>query len=238
MFFTVHLRSLVKTFAIIVVVSIALTVLGTIRSAGSEEPVIAMSSEAERTLVIDAGHGGLDGGAIGLNGTVESGINLDIALKMRDLALFCGQSVVMTRSSEDIKYPDESSSIASKKVSDQKMRVELIRSVPGAFLVSIHQNKYTSPSPRGAQVFFRDNEESRTFAELMQERLNEKLVPNGRRVAAPISRDIYIMKVIECPAVLVECGFLSNPDECAQLSDETYRTKLALTLISVWFEQK
>ncbi|MGE4353549.1 MAG: N-acetylmuramoyl-L-alanine amidase [Oscillospiraceae bacterium] len=233
MFITIKWRSFVGAAAAFTAVCVLLTILGTIRT---YRPVVTGTAAAVpgRVLIVDPGHGGLDGGAVGKNGTIESGINLDIGLKLRDLALLCGENVIMTRETENIDYPDPDASIGSKKKSEQKQRVALINSIPNATLISIHQNSFKAASSHGAQVFFRDTQESRTLAETLQSFLNNQLVPNSRRVAAPISDDIYLMRSIDCTAVLVECGFLSNPDECKLLNSESYRTKLALVLLSAW----
>ena len=236
LFIIIKWRSFIGAAAALTVVCLLLAVLGTVRTYKTVENISTTFVEAKRVLIIDPGHGGLDGGAVGINGTIESGINLDVGIKLRDLALLCGESVVMTRDTCDIDYPDPAASIASKKKSDQKQRIEIINSIPNATLISIHQNIFSSKSPRGAQVFFRDTEESFALAETIQKLMNYHLIPNSRRVAAPISRDIYLMKNVDCTAVLVECGFLSNPEECNLLNDNSYRVKLAMVMLASWLE--
>jgi len=233
MFITVRFRNVIFAFLLLCTVSGALSVLGTLRTQTPAQAVLAPAERGE-VLILDPGHGGLDGGAVGIDGTVESAVNLEIALKMRDLARLFGREVVMTRESEALDYPDEEASIAAKKVSDQKARAALINRFPDACMISVHQNTYPSPAVHGAQVFYRPTPESQTLAERIQAAINEKLIPGGRRVAAPISKDIYLMKSINCTAVLVECGFLSNPAECAQLKDSDYQTKLAMTMLSAY----
>ena len=238
MFITIRFRSLIRMTALLAAVSCALTILGVLRSQPRGDAVQTAAQRAQPVLILDAGHGGLDGGAVGADGTVESGLNLDIARKIRDLAGLFGCRTVMTREGEEISYPDESASIAAKKTADQKARVALIRSYPDACLISIHQNNYPSPSVRGAQVFYRETASSQALAERIQTRLNTELLENGRRVAAPISKNIYLMNQIDCTAVLVECGFLSNPEECARLSEAGYRSKTALTVFSAWISDE
>ena len=234
MFYTLKFKSLLIFALLLTAASTSLSLLGELR--GGEEAVSVSSAGSGAVLIIDAGHGGLDGGAVGADGTVESGVNLDIALKLAALAAFCGQESVLTRDSEELHYPDEDASIASKKTADQRRRLELINSVPGGVLISIHQNKYTAPQPSGPQVFYNGSGLSSELAGLMQEKLNTELASGGRRVAAPASDSIYLMKNAKCPAVLVECGFLSNPGDLALLSDGGYRTKLAMTMLSAWME--
>lgn len=188
-------------------------------------------------LIIDPGHGGEDGGAVSNGGVIESGINLDISLKMRDFCALFGISPVMTRNSETIDYPEDLTSLSSKKVYDQKSRVELINSYDNAVLVSIHQNIFPSSKPFGAQVLYSKNQGSSEFAENLQKLLVEKIDPENYRVAAQIQDTVYLMKNVNCPAILIECGFLSNPSDEAQLQDPGYQLKLAMTFASSYFSQ-
>ena len=183
-------------------------------------------------LVIDAGHGGLDGGAVAESGMTESSVNLAIAQRLELLAGLFGVNTVMTRKSEELDYPDEAATTAAKKTWDQKARVELINSVPGAVLVSIHQNRYPDSRPSGSQVLYAKTDGSEALGKTMHELLCTSLCPENRRVAAPIADNIYLMRSVSCPAVLVECGFLSNPQEAQLLSTDAYRTKLAMTILT------
>lgn len=203
-------------------------------NAGKTAVVFAASelSADKINFVIDAGHGGADGGAVSLTGNIESKINLDIALKADSLAAFFGANTVLTRSCEDIDYPDEADSIRAKKVYDQKTRVALINSIPNGVLISIHQNNFIQGSARGAHVFYRNTEESLLLAGSVMDKLSVNVAGTENRAPKIISNDIYLFKNIDCPAVLVECGFLSNPDENALLDTDTYRTKLAMLIIS------
>ncbi len=238
MFAVVRLRRLLPAGAVLLFVS--LIIVGSAFLRYTESVVSAAASEIHTgvPLIIDAGHGGLDGGAVGIDGTVESMVNLDIATKLHQLAGLFGYESIMTRESEQLQYPEDAVSIAAKKAADQRARVELIRSCPGTCMISIHQNTYPAPSVHGAQVFYRKTAESQALAERIQSDLNLKLLENGRRLAAPISEDIFLMKSIDCTAVLIECGFLSNPAECAKLADADYRTKLALTVFSAWTTER
>ena len=187
-------------------------------------------------LVIDPGHGGADGGAVAGDGTLESDINLDIALRLQALARFWGAETVMTRTGADIDYPSDATSIAAKKVADQHARVGLINNTPGAVLLSIHQNKYPAAAPHGIQVFFGKAAGSDALAKLTQTNLTAQICPENRRVAAPIDESIYLMNKTNCTAVLVECGFLSNPDDLAHLQSGPYRLKLAAVLLGSYLE--
>ena len=190
-------------------------------SAAMDEPYV---------LIIDPGHGGEDGGAVSLDGTPESHINLDISLSVRDLCRFLGIPAIMTRDSNDLEYPDDAQTTAQRKRWDTRRRVELIRSVPHGLLMSIHQNIYPTASPRGSQVLYGRGEESKVFGQLLHENLIAALDPSNRRVAMPARDDIYIMSHADCTAVLVECGFLSHPEESVLLNTNPYKLKIATVL--------
>ena len=198
-------------------------------SSAGYEAAMAPDSKARPTLILDPGHGGEDGGAVSVTGKKESGINLEIALRCRDLASFLGYSAVMTRESENIDYPPDLTSTRARKVWDQKSRVQLINSASDGLLISIHQNKYTSPGPKGAQVFY--NEGAGELAEAVQKSVLRYINDDTKRTARPVSKDIYIMNEVSCPALLVECGFLSNPEEAARLESQEHQKKLALIII-------
>lgn len=199
---------------------------------------IAASGEAgeEPVLIIDAGHGGADGGAVAADGTPESGINLDIALRVEALARFCGVSTVMTRRAEDIAYPEEAQTISQMKKADQNARLELINSLPNAVLLSIHQNNYPASAPWGIQVFYNTAAGSDTLAEIMQQNLTSSLCPENRRIAEAADEGIYLMRRAEHRAVLVECGFLSNPGDLEKLESEGYRTQLAVVMVASYLQ--
>ena len=192
--------------------------------------IVVFQGEGEErlTFVIDAGHGGEDGGAVGGDGTLESEVNLDIALRLDQLMGLCGISAVLTRDTAELIYPDTAVTIREKKRADQEYRVSLVNRTEHAVLLSIHQNKYPSPGPKGAQVFYGTVDGSAELAKEVQAKL--AALCGDHRKAAPISPEIYLMREARCPAILVECGFLSNPEELALLGSEAYRTKLALAV--------
>lgn len=203
--------------------------------ADEAEPVTA-EAETARVLIIDAGHGGEDGGAVTAGGVPESGINLAIAQKLEALAGLCGVESVMTRESQDINYPESASTTAQRKQSDQKARIELINSQSDAVLISIHQNFFPTAQPSGCQVLYGKPEGSRELGELTHKNLTEALCPTSRRVAAPISEDIYLMRSAKCTSILVECGFLSNPGEAALLQTEDYQLKISALLLASYLQ--
>lgn len=182
-------------------------------------------------LIIDPGHGGEDGGAVSVSGVPESGINLSIALKCEQLAGLFGQPVQLLRREEVSLADPEAETLRQRKRSDLQKRVEIINSASNAVLLSIHQNFFTKASYSGAQVFYRPGEDSRQWAIQIQEQLRLALDTENQRQAKEIPSDIYLMSHISCPAILVECGFLSNPEEDALLQTEDYQRKLAVTIL-------
>ena len=197
--------------------------------------VTAMAERApvrqSRCFVIDAGHGGVDGGATSCTGMLESEINLQIALRLNDLMHLLGIHTQMIRTTDQSVYT-QGNSIAAKKVSDLKQRVKLVNQTEGAVLVSIHQNYFEDSRYAGAQVFYAPNEGSERLAKEMQTKLVDTLKPGSRRMAKKAD-GIYLMQNIDCPGVLIECGFLSNPEEEAKLRNAAYQKKLCCVIASV-----
>ena len=188
------------------------------------------------TLVIDPGHGGLDGGATAADGTAESGLNLAIAERVRLLARLFGMDACMTRASETLDYPAEARTIHEKKLWDQKARVALIKSVDRAALLSIHQNRFPDSRPSGSQALYAKTAGSEEWAKLTHAALIRALCPENRRVAVPISEDVYLMRSVTCPAILVECGFLSNPAEAERLKTDDYQRRIAIVLLATFLD--
>lgn len=180
------------------------------------------------TFVIDPGHGGEDGGATDAMGRKESDINLAISLRLRDLMTLLGARTRMIRE-EDMSVSTEGSTVAARKVSDIRNRVRIVNETPNARLISIHQNFYPEGKYRGAQVFYSDTQESQLWAESQQRTFSSQVDPNNHR-ACKAAKDIYLLDHIQCPALLVECGFLSNTEEAALLQESSYQKKLAAAI--------
>lgn len=180
--------------------------------------------ETNPCVVIDAGHGGIDPGKVGLNGALEKDINLQIARQLKEFLEANDILVVMTRDTEEGLYDADAS---NKKVQDMKRRIELIEEENPVLTVSIHQNSYPEEYVHGAQVFYYSNStEGKRLAEVIQSRLVEKVDPeNKRQVKANDS--YYLLKKTGVPIVIVECGFLSNAAEAEKLCTEEYQEKLA-----------
>lgn len=186
--------------------------------------VFSEKNTSHRYVVIDAGHGGLDGGAVSCTGVYESQINLQIALKLEDIMHLLGIRTVMIRDTDRSIYT-EGKSIAAKKVSDIKERVRIVNTTPDALFVSIHQNNFQDARYSGTQVFYNNLPESKALAETLQAAFRENLNPSNKRQVKKAS-GVYLMEHINCTGVLIECGFLSNYTEEALLRDSRYQNKL------------
>ncbi|MCD7750014.1 MAG: N-acetylmuramoyl-L-alanine amidase [Oscillospiraceae bacterium] len=215
---------------------ILILLLAAVTLAQSSDAEAAEAAVLDPVMVIDAGHGGADGGAVAADGTLESDLNLDIALRLEALAAFWGVDTVMTRNSAEIDYPVEATTLAAMKRADQYARAALVNSTAGAVLISIHQNNYPAAAPWGIQVFYGSAAGSDTLATVLQENLTGQLCSNTRRLAEPIDSSIYLMKKAACTAVLVECGFLSNPDDLSQPQTEAYRLELATVILASYLQ--
>lgn len=184
--------------------------------------------EREHCIIIDPGHGGEDGGAISFSNLPESGYNLDIARRLQDLIRLLGYETRMIRT-EDISVYTKGETLAQKKMSDLKERVRIVKETRGAILLSIHQNHFSDPKLQGAQVFYADTEGSETLAKQIQSLLVSSVNPGSRRQIKK-SSGVYLMEHIDCPGVLIECGFLSNPQEELKLRDPMYQKKLSAVI--------
>lgn len=189
------------------------------------------AADSPPTLVIDAGHGGFDGGAIGATGTTEQDINLSIARRVQALAGFFGVQTKMTRADEQALDYHPEKSVRDNKVTDIKAREKIVNDTMNPVFISIHLNKFSDAQYHGAQVFYsKNNAGSRDLAERLQADLIAGADPANHRQAKQAESTIYLMKKLDCPAVIVECGFLSNPTEEALLAQEDYHKQLAVCI--------
>lgn len=188
---------------------------------------------AENTpvVIVDAGHGGEDGGAVAADNTNEKDYNLDIALKLEKLLTLNGFSVIMTRTEDKMTCDDGLSTLRERKVSDIKNRFALTEKYSDAMFVSIHQNKFSDPSQHGTQVFYSgNNPKSKALAEVLQNTVTETLQPDNKRLIKESGKEIYILYHAQSPAVLVECGFVSNYEDLNKLKTDEYKTQLAMLI--------
>lgn len=191
-----------------------------------------VSTAFERPLlVLDAGHGGADGGCVAADGTPEKGINLSILQTMRDTAAVMGYDVICTRES-DVSIHDEGvTGLSKQKKSDMDNRLAIINKYENAVALSIHQNQFTDPKFCGAQMFYsQKSEAAHALAEAVKGRIVSTLQPENKRETKPVGDELFLLDNAKCPMIMAECGFLSNEGEAQQLESPVYQKHMALTL--------
>ena len=181
-------------------------------------------------VILDAGHGGMDGGAVSADGVCEAPITLAIAQKSQTIFGFCGTKALMTRNDENSLDYRAGSSARENKNADLSARLAVSKQYPGCPFLSIHLNQFPQAQYSGAQVFY--NPEGQQLAQALQDRLRAVLEPENDRVCKPAPEGVFLMTNITAPAVTIECGFLSNPEECVKLQQDQYQTKIALAIVS------
>lgn len=209
---------------------IFILVIGIAKGSGHSVRVINQNLPIERQhkIIIDAGHGGIDGGATSCTGVLESAINLEIAVRLNDLMHFLGYETVMIRTTDTSIYT-EGNTIAAQKVSDLKERVRVVNETDSAVLVSIHQNIFADSRYGGAQVFYGNDADGKRLATELQNSLVKTVNPGSKRVSKK-AKGVYLMEHIDKCGVLIECGFLSNPQEEAKLRDKNYQIKICCVI--------
>ena len=185
------------------------------------------------TVIIDAGHGGEDGGTIGINGAFEKDINLDIALKLEEMLRSAGVKTRLTRETDTLLYDRNSNYQGHKKSQDMAARLSIAEGYEDAIFVSIHMNSFSQSKYKGLQVYYSENSPlSSNLAQTVQSHVATTLQPTNTRKIKPSENNIYLLDKIKHPAILIECGFLSNAEECELLSDKQYQNKLCIVLYS------
>ena len=193
----------------------------------------AYNSELDPLVIIDPGHGGEDGGAVGKSGVVEKDINLKISLALRDILHLMGYDTIMTREKDKAIYDEEAIKLRQKKRSDLKNRLSIIHKNSGdnSIFISIHQNKFPNEKYSGTQIFYSSNNpESEELALKIRENIVSKLQKNNEREIKESKSGIFLLKKSNIPSVVVECGFLSNAEEEKKLNDNVYQKQLALCI--------
>ncbi|MBR1747285.1 MAG: N-acetylmuramoyl-L-alanine amidase [Clostridia bacterium] len=219
------IKTVKLTTVIVVVAALVFSVAAIAIGATWSEEVPASSPQKRIKVVLDAGHGGIDAGVVGQNGTKESDFNLAMTFVLKDLLTQSGCLVVLTRSDENGLYGDVDKNF---KRADMKKRKEIVQSADPDILISVHANKYPSSDRRGAQVFFDDFcPAGRDLAASIQDQFNTLNARHVGRTYSALAGDYYMLKLTRAPSVIVECGFLSNPEDEALLNDENYRRQLA-----------
>lgn len=182
------------------------------------------------TVVLDAGHGGLDSGAVGVTGALEKNINLSIVLTLREMLEMSGFNVVLTRDEDISIYDPGIEGIRNQKLNDMDNRLKIIQSYPDSVFLCIHQNNFTDPRYFGGQMFYNNNNpNNRSLAQIMQNKFAQ-LQPGNDREIKLSGEELFLLKSNPNPSLMIECGFLSNPDEEAKLSTWEYQQKVAFTI--------
>ena len=198
----------------------------------SFRPGLAANTDLKikRTVIIDPGHGGFDGGAVAPDGTLEKDINLKVALKLQKALQSLGIQVVMTRDT-DKALGSVGGSVATNKQADLKHRADVMKQYPGALFLSIHENKFEQENQWGLQTFYTAGDENaKILGEAIQSSVVTNLQPNNKRLSKADNRKVYILKNAVIPAVIVECGFLSNSEDLKNLKSDSYVGKLSLCI--------
>ncbi len=183
------------------------------------------------TVIIDAGHGGMDGGTQSEDGVLEKDVNLEISKALQSVLELYGYRTLMTRVDDNVQYDKGADTIREKKVSDIHNRMAMIESEANAVFISIHQNHFSQSQYNGAQVFYSSNHnDSKLLAQRIQDSFKSNLQPENNREIKKSGTEIYLLYHSQIPSVMVECGFMSNPNEAKLLADKDYQKKLALVI--------
>ena len=189
------------------------------------------NTEYKAVVVLDAGHGGVDPGKVGVDGQLEKDINLQITLKLKEILEKDEEfkiKVILTRTDDNGLYSESDS---NKKIADMKKRCEIANTSGADIVVSIHQNSYHSSAVKGAQVFYyKGSEKGKLLAGNIQNKLVEELAEGEKGRVEKANDNYYLLLNVDSPAVIVECGFLSNPGEAAALADSTYQERIAVAV--------
>ena len=187
--------------------------------------------KAERVFILDAGHGGEDCGAIGKNGAYEKDLNFAITMELGRQLSDLGYTVVYTRIEDKLLYNEEENIKGLRKIYDLKNRVRIAEGYHDATFVSLHMNSFSDPRYDGLQVFYSgNNEESYALAVSVQTQVKEKMQPSNNRSIRE-GAGLYLMENLSCPAILIECGFISNPSECEKLCEKEYQKQLCFAIL-------
>lgn len=194
-------------------------------------PASADISEKEQLIIIDAGHGGEDPGAVGKNGVLEKDLNLEITQRIGKILENNGFTVIYTRTEDKLLYKPEENIKGIRKISDLKNRCKISLDNPEALFVSIHMNSYGSEKYSGLQVYYSEkNTESKTVADKIQNAVKASLQPNNNRKIKS-GEGMYLLEHTVSPAVLIECGFLTNGEECERLKEKEYQNNLSFAIV-------
>ncbi len=222
---------MLKRKIIISIFSFVLVLLCAIWCGHIPDNISVKSSYNPTKIIIDAGHGGFDGGAVANDGTIEKDINLNISLALEKLLSSAGYEVIMTRQNDASTEDNSEERIAKRKKSDLENRLKVINSNKDALFVSIHLNKFTTSAARGSQIFYGGkNDDSKKLADSIQGSFVNLIQPENKRVSKKANSSTYLLYHSPIPSVIVECGFLSNKAELENLKNTDYQNKLAFAI--------
>ena len=225
------LREKIPFLALLSCCVVVLAISGAVKSAEESKSTMAEAS-GKQVILLDAGHGGIDSGGIGINGVYEKDINLSIVKNLGSLLTLSGYDVVYTRTEDISIYDNGVEGIRNQKVSDMENRLEIVERYPESIFLSVHQNQYTDKAYFGGQMFYTTNNSGNfRLATIMQNKFAELQTGNDREVKL-IDNNLYLFKDTRQPALLIECGFLSNENDAANLSSPEYQKKVAFTIFS------
>lgn len=229
MFFIVRKSRLICIFFVLgLIFSTYSVVQGVI---GMNKPVSSYSGSDIKKILLDPGHGGEDGGASSRDGILEKDLNLRLTLFLRDYLISEGYEVIMTRESDVSIHDSGSKTISAKKNSDLRNRRKMIKTSGADLFISIHMNSFPESKYKGAQVFYAANSvSSKAFAQAVQDELRIQISPENTRDIKKADSNIYILREAVSTCVLIECGFLSNPEEAALLNTDEYLQKIAAAI--------
>lgn len=219
----------------IIVYALAVVIIGSVGFVLNNEPSLLFAntkSKSQKTVIIDAGHGGFDGGAV-VGDVLEKDINLKIANSLSNMLRASGFKVICTRTDDSSTESDPTATIAARKRSDLNNRLEILKQNPDAIFVSIHLNKFQSSSVKGAQMFYSPKiDDAKRLAESLKGSVKSLLQPDNHRTVKAGTKSTFLLYYSPIPAVIAECGFMSNPEEFSKLQADDYQSKMAFALFN------
>ena len=226
-----------STFIILCALAFARAGVVKVNEAAPEIESVASVQKSKITVILDAGHGGEDAGASSDSGLLEKDLNLKICENIRDILICAGIDVRMTRTEDALLYTEEQNIKGQRKHYDLKNRYLIACEYENPVFVSVHINKFTQSQYKGLQVYYSDNNpESKVLADTIQSEIKLYLQNENNRKTKNAHTSIYLLDRLECPAVLVECGFLSNAEDCENLSDDEYIKKMSAIISNAIME--
>ncbi len=193
--------------------------------------VSAHTLDYSKIIIIDAGHGGEDSGAVGVSGVLEKDLNLEYAMEVGKLLEEKGYVIVYTRTDDRLLYKEEENIYGIRKISDLKNRAKVAEEYPSSLFISIHMNSFGAAKYSGLQVYYSEKDQtSQQIANSIQNKVKDSLQPENNRVIKK-GEGMYLLENVSNPAVLIECGFLTNEDECKKLSEKEYKNQLCFSIV-------